>query len=250
MLPGFTLYALALLGTVYSIWTARQRMWLTASTVIVFWLATGTNTPGHGRYGYLLLYNILPGFDSLRTPGRLMIWATLLLGILAAGAVSEFVSQLADYFQTRVPVRPWPWLRLATFIPLALVLLEGVNAMPAPQVPRAPASIATARGPILVLPSAQVYDERVMLWSTESFPAMVNGGSGFTPSGQQATRDLSVNFPSADTVSYLHDLGIKQVIVVKADVANTPWAAVLTRDVAGLPLTRADDDQTAVFTLT
>lgn len=250
MLPGFTLYGLALLGLFYSIWTVRQRVILGLATVAVIWLAMGTTTPGGGKYGYLLLFNYLPGFDSLRTPGRLIIWVTLVLAILAAGAVSEFVTRLTEYFASRVPVRPWPWLRLATFIPLALVLLEGANTVPAPTVPRAPAAIANATGPILVLPTGQVYDERVMLWSTEKFPPMVNGGSGFTPRNQQAVRDLSVNFPSFDTIDYLRGIGIHQVIVVKADVTNTPWAAALTADVAGLPVARTEDAQTVVFTLT
>ena len=41
---------------------------------------------------------------------------------------------------------------------------------------------------MLVLPSDQITDMQVMLWSTDRFVPMVNGGSGFTPASWRETR--------------------------------------------------------------
>jgi hypothetical protein len=252
MLPGYTLYALALAGLVYSIWTVRQRVILGVATVLTFYLAMGTTAPSGGRYGYLVLFDNLPGFDSLRTPGRLIIWATLLMGILAAGTISAFGQEVGHYFAPRVPGRPWGWLQLAMLIPLVLVLIEGANRMPAPEVPQGPAAMAHAAttGPILVLPTAEVYDEMVMLWSTNGFPTMVNGGGAFVPRDQAAIRQVALSFPSFDSITALKQTyGIQAVVVVKASINGSPYRSVLTKDITGLPVTRTDDGETVTFQL-
>ena len=64
-----------------------------------------------------------------------MLWVTLLLAILAAGAVAEFVRRAEHLSAHRMPPWPGPWLRLATFVPLVLVLAETWNATPHPVVP-------------------------------------------------------------------------------------------------------------------
>ena len=48
-----------------------------------------------GEFTYLLLFRHAPGWDALRTPGRLVIYTTLLLGLLAAGAVTGLGNRLA-----------------------------------------------------------------------------------------------------------------------------------------------------------
>src|SRR5207247_9956883 len=117
--------------------------------------------------GYLLLFRTLPGFDALRTPGRLVLWTTLLLGILAAGLVAG-LARRGDEVVTgdRVPGRRDAVFRLAMLLPLLLVLVEGLNKTPHPVVPPAPHVLATAKAPLLVLPTDQLVDENVMLWST------------------------------------------------------------------------------------
>ena len=44
---------------------------------------------------------------------------------------------------TRIPPWPGPWLRLATLLPLLLVIVEGVNVTPHPTVPTQPAALRT-----------------------------------------------------------------------------------------------------------
>ena len=57
----------------------------------------------------------------------MMLWVTLLLAILAAGAVAEFVRRAEQLAAQRIPPWPGPWLRLATFVPLLLVLAEALE---------------------------------------------------------------------------------------------------------------------------
>ena len=83
-----------------------------------------------------------------------MLWVTLLLAILAAGAVAEFVARAEHLAAHRMPPWPGPWLRLATFVPLLLVLVESWSATAHPVVPAQPPAMRTVTGPMLVLPTA------------------------------------------------------------------------------------------------
>ncbi|WP_246002178.1 hypothetical protein [Allorhizocola rhizosphaerae] len=249
MLPGFVLYGLAAAGLIMSIWTLRQRILLGLGVALSIFLAMGTNPYGGGRPGYLTLYDFLPGWDALRTPGRLVIWTTLLLAILAAGAVSALVEQSKLASINRVPSRPHPLLRVATFIPVVLVLGEGLNNTPHPTVPPPPPSVVRAEGPVLVLPSDQLRDLHVMLWLTYEFQKTVNGGSGFTPQRTQEVREVTKQFPDATSVGMLRELGVKTVVVLRAQVVGTPYESALTAPVEGLGVERKEFADAVVFTL-
>jgi hypothetical protein len=209
----------------------------------------GATAFGDGRPGYMTLYDLLPGWEALRTPGRLVIWTTLLLAILAAGAVSAFVDQATQVSVDRVPARPHPLLRLATLIPVALVLAEGLNNTPHPVVPTPPPSLAQVKGPMLVLPSDPLRDEHVMLWMTDRFEPIVNGGSGFTPRRTGEVREATKTFPDANSVAMLRDLGVTTVVVLKEYVRGTPYEGALTASVDGLGVKREEKDDAVIFTL-
>jgi hypothetical protein len=248
LLPGFVLYALAAGGLVFSIWTVRQRLLLLAGVLITGVLALGTQFFG-GTFTYLPLFEYLPGWNGLRTPGRLMLWTTLLLGILAAGAVSAYAARVREVSAERVPPRPGPWLRLVTLLPLVLVLVEGLNVTPHPIVPAQPAALRTVEGPILVLPSDQLTDENVMLWSTTRFQAIVNGGSGFTPDRLAEVRRVTVNFPDQTSIDYLRSLGVRTVVLLRNRVAGTQWQNAINLPVNGLGIQREELGDTVVYHL-
>ncbi|MGH3647496.1 MAG: hypothetical protein ACRDTM_10010, partial [Micromonosporaceae bacterium] len=254
MLPGLALIGLALIGMVLSVWTIRQRLLLALGVAVTVALGIGPHFFG-GEYGYLLLFRHLPGWDALRTPGRLVIWTTLLLGVLAAGAVSAFAERAQRTAETaqvdeRMPTRPPGPLRLAMLIPVLLVLIEGIGLTPHPEVPPEPAAMRDVAGPVLVLPSGQLEDQAVMLWSTDGFPKTVNGGSGFTPQKQDAARQAVQSFPDTASVTYLKQLGVKTVIVLRGSVVGTPWEFAPDAPVGGLELTRREIDDAVVYTLT
>ncbi|MCY1143978.1 hypothetical protein OWR29_38785 [Actinoplanes sp. Pm04-4] len=248
LLPGFVLYALALAGLAFSIWTLRQRLLLLAALAVTIVLTLGTNFY-EGRYSYLPLFGHLPASLGLRIPGRLMIWATLLLAILAAGAVAEFVRRAEHLSEQRIPPWPGPWLRLATFVPLMLVLVEGWNATAHPVAPAQPTAMRTVSGPMLVLPTGALADQTVMLWSTSRFQPMANGAGGFGAARQTELYGKVLSFPDAASVEYLRSINIKRVLLVRGESAGTPWERAGDIPVDALGIRREDADDGVVFHL-
>lgn len=249
LLPGFALYALAAAGLFFSIWTVRQRLLLLVALLGTGVLAMGTRFFG-GTYTYLPLFEHLPGWDGLRTPGRLMLWATLLLAVLAAGSVGAFAERARVISAAeRVPPRPGPVLRLLTLLPLLFVLAEGLNRTPHPVVPPQPAAMRVVNGPILVLPSSQQNDQHVMLWSTSRFQDIVNGGSGFTPRRLAEVREATQNFPDPASITYLREFGVRTVIVLRDRIAGTPLEAAVDQPVDGLGIQREEIGGTVVYRL-
>src|SRR5690606_32041565 len=78
LLPGFAVLAFAVAGLFFSVWAIWVRLALRAGAAATALLALGTNGPWGGRFGYLLLLE-LPGFEGIRTPGRLILWTTICL---------------------------------------------------------------------------------------------------------------------------------------------------------------------------
>ncbi|WP_041841608.1 hypothetical protein [Actinoplanes friuliensis] len=249
LLPGFVLYAFALVGLVFSVWRIWQRLILLAAVILGVLLTLGT-TFFDGRWTYLPLFGHLPASFGVRIPGRLMVWVTLLLAILAAGAVAEFVRRAEHLAAHRMPPWPGPWLRLATLIPLLLVLVETWNATAHPVVPDQPASMRTVTGPMLVLPTAGLTDQTVMLWSTSRFQQVANGSGGFAPQRQSELRRSVAAFPDAASVQYLRALGITTVLLLRSEVTGTPWERAGDVPVDALGIRREDlDDNSVVFRL-
>lgn len=249
LLPGFVLYALALVGLLFSVWTVRQRLFLLAGVVVAAIFTLGDTFFG-GRVTYLPLFGHLPGSLGVRVPGRLMLWVTLLLAVLAAGAVAEFVRRAEQWSALRMPPFPGPWLRLATLVPLLLVLVEGLNATPHPVVPGQPAALRTVTGPLLVLPTAAGSDQTVQLWSTSTFPKMTNGGGDFAAAQRSNLRQKVVTFPDTASVQYLRGLGVTTVVLLKDRARGTPWERSGDVPVDMLGIRRDDvDNDTVLFQL-
>jgi hypothetical protein len=245
LLPGVTLIMLAIAGLFFSVYPVRSRILLGLGVVGTAMLALGTNLGDDGDPGYLTLSKHLPGWDALRTPGRLMIWISLLLAILAAGVISD----LAEWVDSRAAGRRRLILRAALLVPLALVVVEGVNRTQHPEVPPAPAAMRAAQEPLLVLPSDGLFELQVMLWSTDGFPRVANGLAGFTPASQERTRAITASFPDPASVSYLRELGIRSVVVFPGQLTDTAWAGVAERPIDGLGITREQIDGVLVYHL-
>ena len=98
-----------------------------------------------------------------------------------------------------------------------------------------------------MLPSDQINDEMAMVWSTEGFPAIVNGGSGFTPDRLREVREVLTTFPDAASVRLLRDLGVRSVVVVKSKAANSPFASAVDADVTGLGIEREDTPDAVIY---
>jgi hypothetical protein len=258
LLPGVALISLATAGILFSIFRTRHRVLLVLGTLTAVLLTLGAKVPWHGDPGYLTLSKHLPGWSALRTPGRMMVWLSLLLAVLAAGAVSAVVAWVRAG-------APWPtaatgWskhlgrakfvvLRVALLIPLALVLVEGINRTGHPEVLPYPAAMKAAPEPILVLPSQGSLEMSIMLWTTNGFPRTPNGLVSFVPDSQGRIRSESLSFPDRASVAALRADGIKSVIVLPQWLPDTPWAGVPDRSVEGLGITREDIDGAILYRL-
>lgn len=266
--PGIVLLVLAMAGVVFSVYPWRRRLALAGVTVAFAVLAMGTAFPlGGGEWTYLPLFRHLPGWSALRTPGRLMIFVTLGLGLLAAGGVARFHRELRPGrgpFED-VELRPAPLCRavardpwwvvaavtavLLAALPAAVVVGEGLNTTRHWPVATSPVRLAALRQPVLLLPSDLVGDYHMMLWGTEGWPVLANGNSGFDPPAQAALRAQARTFPDARSVAALRARGILTVVVIRSRAWGGPWADAAERRVDGLGITRTDLGDAVVFSL-
>ncbi|WP_394326973.1 hypothetical protein [Actinoplanes awajinensis] len=248
LLPGFMLYALALAGLLFSIWRWRQRLFLVLALAASVILTLGTTFFG-GRWTYLPLFGHLPASFDLRIPGRLMLWTTLLLAILAGGAVDEFVRRAEQLAAQRTPPWPGPWMRLATLVPLLLVALEGWSSTAHPVAPTQPAAMRTVGGPVLVLPTGALEDQIVQLWTTSRYQQVANGGGTVAAAQQAELRAKVTAFPDLASIAYLRSIGVNTVLLVRSDVAGTPWEQAGELPVDSLGIRREDLTDAVVFRL-
>lgn len=251
--PGIALILLAALGLVVSVWPARRRWGLAAATAVTTLLALGTQAPGGGRWTYLPIYQHLPGWEALRTPGRLIIWVTIGLALLAAGAVARLVQlawQEMDRVQDRT-VRRWIAVPVAAMLvaPALVVGYEGLGRTPHWEVAPSPVAVGSLPEPVLFLPSDVIGDYHMMLWSTDGWLRLVNGGSAFDPEPQVRLRAQVKTFPDAASVAALRAGGVATVVVVRSRAAGGQWQDAADRPVDGLGIGREDRGDGVVFDL-
>jgi hypothetical protein len=216
---GTVLIVLAGYGLVRGGWSRKRRIALAVAAGCLLALACGTALFG-GRLFLILFYGV-PGFRSMRTPGRLVVLLTLALALLAADGVHSLL---------RRAKRP----RALGIALVGLALLDCHGRLPAPRVPPASPGLAAAAGPVLVLPTNDVLDMQAMWASTNGFPPIVNGVTGFAPAFLSVTRRRAIGFPDPASVEYLRSVGIRSVVLRPAFAAGTPWAGADQVPVDGL----------------
>lgn len=290
--PGVILMLLAFAGVFLSAWPLRRRLAVAAFTLVSAVLAMGTAFPwASGKYTFMIAYNHLPGWNSMRTPGRLVIWTTLALCLLVAGLVSAMMDRVAplpergilarhpvvaaseaqdpddarlDVFGERVeaayaaglpPSRGkravWPLVAYAVVPLLALpamaVVWEGRSTVTQWELYRPPVPLADLPEPTFVLPTSQVGDYDTMLWAADGWPKIANGDSGFYPNFQVELQARTASFPDEASIAYLRAKGVKSVLVIDYNVADTPLMAALDKPLDGLDVTRHPAGQGAVW---
>jgi len=200
-----------------------------------------------------LLYRYLPGWDALRTPGRLVLWVTLGLALLAAG----FVGRLGELLLRRAAdreVRPLGVPRAAVGV-LALAvptLLVGADDWGGPlhwPVAQAPLVVSTVPAPVMFLPTDLVGDYHLMLWSTDGWPTLANGSSGFDPPWQAKLREAVKPFPDAGSVAALRARGVRTVVVARSRAVGSAWKGAADKPVTGLGIQRLDHGDAVVYRL-
>jgi hypothetical protein len=95
-----------------------------------------------------------------------------------------------------------------------------------------------------------VADYHLMFWSTEGWPVIANGDSGFNAVGQVQLRTEATTFPDPTSVAALRRRGIATVVLVPSRIAEgSPWKGAPERDVSGLGITRSRSADAVVYDL-
>jgi hypothetical protein len=251
LFPGLVVVLAAVTGLVFSKWRRSARIGLGVGTLVAGILALGAGF-FDGEFTYRLLWANLPGWEALRTPGRLILWVLLLLGLLAAGAITKLGERLAE--RDRAPTRRRR--RLVAFLlllPALGALVESIPDQTYAELPHIPADLRAVfretREPILMLPVSSDHDYVYELWSTEGFPLIANGNSGnFPPPYVQISQTMTA-FPDNYSLAVLEKYGIRKVIIQKHAPESYRFTDAMTRDISGLRVTRTVLNEIVVFDL-
>ena len=211
LFPGATVLALGAVGLGWGRYPRRLRVGLGFGVVALAVLSLGFGFHG-GQATYRVLYDHAPGWQGLRTPGRIATYTSLALALLAADGADRVVA-VARRFGVRGAIAAGCALS-------ALVLVEGYGTIGRITPPPRPRPVAVAKPPVLVMPAdADLTNAEAMFWSIGRFEPVVNGWSGFHP---RAYVDLVArlrHFPDRDSIRALRAYGVRTVVVRRGDGA-------------------------------
>ena len=206
--PGIFAFALAMFGLGWKGVPKALRIGLGVGLGSFALLSLGVH---HGTLGrlmpYRFLYDFMPGWDTMRTPGRLQTLTTLVLALLAAMGAARLGVWLRERKSQKI----------STFVlagAVFLILLDGSGIVyPQPKVPMPQSTLASVKGPYLQLPIEASNNRRYLVWSTDGFPKMVNGRSSFTPPVYKKIVKAARDFPARRSIIKLRSLGVTKVVV-------------------------------------
>jgi hypothetical protein len=251
LFPGLTVLVLAVAGLFASAYPRRLRVGLGLGVLACALLSAGLrDVSGPGRYltPYRLLYELAPGWNGVRTPGRLNTLTSLGLALLAAAGVCLVVGWLRRRAGTRTRVRRLVPMAAAGLLVTA-ILAEGLGPPPLEKVPRTPDALRRAAPPLLLLPIGFDVGGRYAYWTVGDFPPVANGTGAFEPAQLEDLRKSVEHFPDTASVARLQELGIRTVVLHPRLARGTAWGDAARRPVAGLPLTRRLEGSTLVYRL-
>lgn len=216
LFPGLAVTTLAVVGLVLpGPWSRRRTVLLAGSVVVIVAVALGTQGPFGGR-GFRLVYDYFPGYQGIRTPGRLVTTAWLGLALLAAHGVTTLTRELGGLSALRDSVAARTTALGLSVGLSSLVLLEGLDTVEQTPLRPSPTSVQLAElpQPVMVLPSEDLFDENVMRWSTDGFPRVVNGVSGFPTLEQTELRDAASRLPDPAALERLRRSGVRTLVLL------------------------------------
>ena len=267
--PGATILALALIGlfgmglprgkggsrevadtggVTRSPYTRGLHIGLACGAAVCAILALGFGLTGAG-WPYRLLYDVAPGWNGVRVPGRIFTLTTLFLALLAAAGAQQ-LADVARVWSAGLGAR----LRRAMPAVLGAVLVvllvgEGAGHMGDPVVPRPSRAEIGLRGPIMDLPTDSAADRVWQYFSTDGFQPIAQGTSTFDIPSEDDLRGGMAGFPDRASVEKLRWYGIRTVVIhlklpalpgLHGDNVPEPVdpAAAAAKPIAGLGITR------------
>jgi hypothetical protein len=250
LFPGLLILGFAIAGAGWRGWTKRLRWGLVAAAVVSAILALGFREEGGLLWPYRIVYELLPGWQGIRTPGRLTTFTSLALALLAAGGTARLLASARFQGRARVAAVVASLLALAIAIEGRGLPFDPTDAQAQPPAPAIPPSTAAVPAPQLHLPAELPEDNRrYLLWSTDGFPKLVNGRSSTEPPFTANLIEDMRDFPDASTVAELRRAGVASVIVHLERTPGTPQAGIAERPVSGLGLTVRRDGPLLIYEL-
>ncbi|HEX6585234.1 MAG TPA: hypothetical protein VF052_00620 [Solirubrobacterales bacterium] len=240
LFPGALILVLALVGLGSQGLDRRLRIGLGVGAVVVMALQLGFREEGGLLWPYRVVYELLPGWDAIRTPGRLATFSSLALALLAAAGAEAVTHAVGRR------IRP-AWATAAVAGVLALGIATEGRSLPfdpfddqaMPAVPDLGTSTADVPAPQLHLPATTAEHNRAyQLGSTDGFPDLVNGRASTNPSTVLDLIDDMATFPDPASVRRLQDWGVRTVIIHLDQTEGTPQEGASGRPIAALPLRR------------
>jgi hypothetical protein len=255
LFPGLVTLALALAGLVAGVYPRPLRVGLALGVALVSVLALGFQVEDGWLWPYRIAYDVLPGVDGIRVPGRLVTFSSLGLALLAGAGAEAARLALARRTGGARPARAVAASAGVAAVLVLAVAIEG-RGLPfdpgddhaQPAAPASPIAFSTLSAPQLHLPADLPEDNRrYLLWSTDGFPRMVNGRSSLDPTFTFGLIDDVHGFPDRPSVELLRKLGVRTVALHTQRVAGTEWEHAAQRPIRGLPLTRSRDGDVVVY---
>lgn len=238
LFPGVAIALLAVGGLASRAYPVRVRRWLAAAAVVSMVVALGFSVAGEWS-PYRLLWEAAPGWRGIRTPGRTFALTSLALALLAGAGAQGLLTRAGTGLRRG----------LVAAVLLGAVAVEGMGPIPTAAAPVAPAVLSSVRAPLLELPSDAGHDTIYEYWSTDGFPPLVNGFSGFPPRRLLALRRAVNGFPDRSSVSLLGRMGVRTVVVHRQFAGSRRWRRAALRPLRGLGVGRRRVGDALVFRL-
>jgi hypothetical protein len=240
LFPGLLIVVLAAVGLGTRSLDRRLRIGLGIAALAAMVLSLGFREEGGLLWPYRVLYDLMPGWNAIRTPGRLATFSSLALALLAAGGAEAAIRWAAG---RRLP--SWSPAALAGLLALGIVTegrslpFDPFDDQAEPKVPELGISTAGLPTPQLHLPALTAKENRAhQLASTDGFPDIVNGRASTNPHTVLELIHQMDSFPDAASVSRLQQYGVRTVVLHVGLTEGTPQAGAARVPVEGLPLMR------------
>src|SRR3954462_8253524 len=165
LFPGLAILVLAIAGLGSSVFPRWLRIGLGIGVAVIAILTMGFRGPGGVAYlwPYRWMYELLPGWQAIRVPGRLDTFTALGLALLAGAGVERITA----WARTRGGVVAWRGGATVAAAFVLVILIEGrglpfdpFDTQAQPPVPPAPPSAASVPAPQLHLPADRASDNR------------------------------------------------------------------------------------------
>lgn len=244
LFPGLTILLLVILGLSSPVFSKRLRIGLGGAALALMILSLGFRASGPGSWlPYRWLYEFAPGWQGVRTPGRINTITSLVFALLAAAGTEALV----EWAQRRLPgARPRRTALACGGVLIALICLEFAGDV-LPKAPPEPPGARAVAAPQLHLPITIAANRRYVYWSTDGFPDIVNGRGSIDPASFDLLKIQVSGFPDATSVKALRGLGVRSVVMHPYLLGGTRWQNAVYKPFAQLGISRRVEGDLLVY---